>query len=66
MTTVAQREPQKPWQMNSTLWSPTAMAGEGNYAELVYLVAEGHDLERQFKPPSLRNVADRGPFMHKG
>ena len=35
-------------------------------AELRYLVAEGHELERQFKPPSLRNVAERGPYMHAG
>jgi cytochrome c peroxidase len=34
--------------------------------ELRFLVAEGHALERQFKPPSLRNVFDRGPFMHAG
>jgi cytochrome c peroxidase len=41
-------------------------AGEGGCSELVYMVAEGHELERQFKPPSLRNVAERGPFMHAG
>ena len=41
-------------------------AGEDDCAELVYLVAEGHQLERQFKPPSLRNVANRGPYMHAG
>jgi cytochrome c peroxidase len=35
-------------------------------SELRYLVAEGHELERQFKPPSLRNVAGRGPYMHAG
>lgn len=35
-------------------------------AELNYLVAEGHELEGQFKPPSLRNVFGRGPFMHAG
>jgi cytochrome c peroxidase len=35
-------------------------------SELRYLVAEGHELERQFKPPSLRNVAARGPYMHAG
>ncbi|HJR79408.1 MAG TPA: cytochrome c peroxidase [Anaerolineales bacterium] len=35
-------------------------------AELRFLVAEGHQLERQFKPPSLRNVSDRGPYMHAG
>jgi cytochrome c peroxidase len=35
-------------------------------AELRFLVATGHDLERQFKPPSLRNVAERPPYMHAG
>ena len=35
-------------------------------AELRYIVADGHQLERQFKPPSLRNVAKRGPYMHAG
>ena len=34
--------------------------------ELRFLVADGHELERQFKPPSLRNVSNRGPFMHAG
>lgn len=35
-------------------------------AELRFMVADGRDLERQFKPPSLRNVAERGPYMHAG
>jgi len=35
-------------------------------SELKFLVAEGHQLVRQFKPPSLRNVAERGPYMHAG
>jgi cytochrome c peroxidase len=35
-------------------------------AELRFLVADVHELERQFKPPSLRNVANRGPYMHAG
>jgi cytochrome c peroxidase len=35
-------------------------------AELNFLVSEGHSLVRQFKPPSLRDVANRGPFMHAG
>jgi cytochrome c peroxidase len=30
------------------------------------MVAEGHELERQFKAPSLRNVAERAPYMHAG
>jgi len=35
-------------------------------AELSFMVAEGEELVRQFKSPSLRNVAGRGPFMHVG
>ncbi|MCC7450749.1 MAG: cytochrome-c peroxidase [Anaerolineae bacterium] len=35
-------------------------------AELRYMVADGDELVRQFKPPSLRNVDGRGPFMHAG
>jgi cytochrome c peroxidase len=35
-------------------------------AELRFLKVEGHELERQFKPPSLRNVAERAPYMHAG
>ena len=35
-------------------------------AELNFLVAENNHLIRQFKPPSLRNVAERGPYMHAG
>ena len=41
-------------------------AGPDECAELLYMVSEGHQLERQFKPPSLRNVAARGPYMHAG
>jgi cytochrome c peroxidase len=33
---------------------------------LRFLVADGHNLVRQFKPPSLRNVAERAPYMHAG
>ena len=46
--------------------SPYSDADESECSELRYMVAEGHQLERQFKPPSLRNVAERGPFMHAG
>lgn len=46
--------------------SPYSDADESECSELVYMVAEGHELERQFKPPSLRNVAERGPYMHAG
>lgn len=35
-------------------------------SELEFLIAEGHELERAFKVPSLRNVADRPPYMHAG
>jgi cytochrome c peroxidase len=34
--------------------------------ELRFLVAGDHDLARKFRPPSLRNVADRAPYMHAG
>jgi len=35
-------------------------------AELRFMVAEGHELVRQFKLPSLRDVAARPPYMHAG
>lgn len=35
-------------------------------SELNFLVIDAHQQERQFKPPSLRNVSERGPFMHAG
>jgi cytochrome c peroxidase len=35
-------------------------------SELHFLKADGHELERQFKPPSLRDVAGRAPYMHAG
>jgi cytochrome c peroxidase len=35
-------------------------------AELNFLVTGDHVLERAFKVPSLRNVADRAPYMHAG
>jgi len=35
-------------------------------SELNFLVIDEHQQERQFKPPSLRNVTARGPFMHAG
>jgi cytochrome c peroxidase len=34
--------------------------------ELNFLVIDEHQQERQYKPPSLRNVTERGPFMHAG
>ena len=41
-------------------------AGDKDCAELKYMTADGHDLVRQYKPPSLRNVVGRGPYMHAG
>ncbi|HSK89463.1 MAG TPA: cytochrome c peroxidase [Anaerolineales bacterium] len=35
-------------------------------SELNFLVIDEHQQERQYKPPSLRNIAERGPFMHAG
>jgi cytochrome c peroxidase len=35
-------------------------------AELEYLVTGAHELERAYKVPSLRNVAERSPFMNAG
>ncbi|HEX4914481.1 MAG TPA: cytochrome c peroxidase [Vicinamibacterales bacterium] len=35
-------------------------------AELEFLVTGDHVLERAFKVPSLRNVAQRAPYMHAG
>lgn len=35
-------------------------------SELRFLALDEHQQERQFKPPSLRNVFHRGPYMHAG
>ncbi|HEU4522549.1 MAG TPA: cytochrome c peroxidase [Thermoanaerobaculia bacterium] len=35
-------------------------------SELEFLVTGAHELERAFKVPSLRNVAERAPYMHAG
>jgi cytochrome c peroxidase len=35
-------------------------------AELRFAIADGPELVRAYKPPSLRNVADRAPYMHAG
>jgi cytochrome c peroxidase len=34
--------------------------------ELAFAVTEGDELVRAYKPPSLRNVANRAPYMHAG
>jgi cytochrome c peroxidase len=41
-------------------------ADPGECRELEFLESESHELIRAFKPPSLRNVADRPPYMHAG
>lgn len=41
-------------------------AAPNDCGELRYLAADGHELVRQFRPPSLRNVAERAPYMHAG
>ncbi len=46
--------------------SPYSDAAENECAELKFMVAEGHELLGQFKPPSLRNVIARAPYMHAG
>lgn len=46
--------------------SPYSDAKAEDCAELRFMVADGHELERQFKAPSLRNVAERAPFMDAG
>jgi cytochrome c peroxidase len=46
--------------------SPYSDAGPDDCAELRYMIAEGDELVRQFKPPSLRNVTKRAPYMHAG
>ncbi|HMI56619.1 MAG TPA: hypothetical protein VK511_01090, partial [Gemmatimonadaceae bacterium] len=35
-------------------------------SELRFAVTDGSSLVRAYKPPSLRNVVDRGPYMHAG
>lgn len=46
--------------------SPYSDASPDDCSELRFMVDEGHELERQFKPPSLRNVTERAPYMHAG
>ncbi len=42
-------------------------AGKTDCGELRFIKTDDdHDLTRQFKPPSLRNVAERAPYMHAG
>jgi len=41
-------------------------AKPGECEELEFAVTEGEELVRAYKPPSLRNVAERAPYMHAG
>ena len=41
-------------------------ARPGDCAELRFAVANGPELIRAYKPPSLRNVVGRAPYMHAG
>jgi cytochrome c peroxidase len=46
--------------------SPYSDAGPGDCAELRFLKLDDHQLERAFKPPTLRNVEEAAPYMHAG
>jgi len=41
-------------------------AGDTDCAELRFVTSTGEQLEAAFKPPTLRNVAETGPYMHAG
>ncbi|HEX2172135.1 MAG TPA: cytochrome c peroxidase [Dehalococcoidia bacterium] len=41
-------------------------AGPGDCSELRFLKVDDHRLERAFRPPTLRNVAETAPYMHAG
>jgi cytochrome c peroxidase len=47
----------------ASTWSD---ARPGECSELEFLKADGPELVRAYKPPSLRNVAERPPYMHAG
>lgn len=46
--------------------SPYSDAKPDQCAELRFIKSDGQELVRQFKPPSLRNVAERAPYMDAG
>jgi cytochrome c peroxidase len=46
--------------------SPYSDADPKACAELRFLKTDGHELERQFKVPTLRNIAQTAPYMHAG
>jgi len=45
---------------------PYSDAGEDECSELRFMAADGHELVRAFKTPSLRGAASRPPYMHAG
>jgi len=45
---------------------PYSDAKPEDCAELRFMTTTGEELVRAFKPPSLRNVIARGPYMHAG
>ena len=45
---------------------PYSDAGPSDCAELRFMAADGHELMRAYKAPSLRNAASRPPYMHAG
>jgi cytochrome c peroxidase len=45
---------------------PFSDADPSECGELRFLKREGEELLRAYKPPSLRNVAERPPYMHAG
>jgi cytochrome c peroxidase len=47
----------------ASTWSD---APQGGCPELEFLKSDGPELVRAYKPPSLRNVAERPPYMHAG
>jgi cytochrome c peroxidase len=46
--------------------SPFSDSAADACTELRFLLPPGPELEGRFKPPSLRNVAERAPYMHAG
>lgn len=45
---------------------PYSDAGPGDCAELSFMAGASEELVRAYKPPSLRGVAQRPPYMHAG
>ncbi|MFN8474693.1 MAG: cytochrome c peroxidase [Anaerolineae bacterium] len=41
-------------------------AGQDDCRELLFMTAGGPEMLGQFKPPTLRNVAENAPYMHAG